>query len=117
MEASEFKLRLGPPFDQDRHSFYNYIIDCILGQALQIIPRAQVGTNIYESGLTYADDIVVLSNSYREMLDLREAVNYHATTVGTRTDASKTKVFYHLFLVNSAKPSYLMVGPWRNLKN
>ncbi len=88
MEASEFKLRLGPPFDQDRHSFYNYIIDCILSQALQSNPRVQVGTNIYESGPAYADDIVVLSNSYREMLDLREAVTHHTTTV-----ASKTKVF------------------------
>ncbi len=85
--------------------FYNCNIDCILGQALQSNPRVQVGTNIYESGLAYADDTVVLSNSYREMLDLREAVNYHATTVGTRTDASKTKVFDLLFLVNSAKPS------------
>ncbi len=37
------------------------------------------------SGLAYADDIVILSSSYSEMQG-------HATTVGMRINASKTKV-------------------------
>ncbi len=63
VRASECKWGLSPPFDHEGHSFYNFIIDCILGQALQSNPRVQVGTNIYGSGPTYADDIMVLSNS------------------------------------------------------
>ncbi len=48
-------------------TLFNYIIDWILGQALQDYPGVQVGANVYVSGLPYADDIVILSSSYREM--------------------------------------------------
>ncbi len=42
------------------------------------------------SDLAYAN-IVILSSSYSEMQDLLEAVNRHATAVGMRINASKTK--------------------------
>ncbi len=48
------------------------------------------------SDLAYADDIGVLSNSYREMQDLLEAVNRHAAAVGMRIKASKTSVMSEL---------------------
>ncbi len=46
-------------------TLFNYIIDWILRQALQDYPVAQVGANVHVSGLAYADDIVILSSSYR----------------------------------------------------
>ncbi len=36
--------------------------------------------------------VVLLSNSFREMHDLRETVNHHAAAVGMLIKASKTKV-------------------------
>ncbi len=36
------------------------------------------------SGFAYADDIVILSSSYREMQGLLEAVNNHGIAVGMR---------------------------------
>ncbi len=42
--------------------------------------------------LIYADDIEILSNSYRVMQGLLEAVNHHAAAVGMRINTSKTKV-------------------------
>ncbi len=45
-------------------TLFNYIIDWILGQALQGYPGVQVGANVHVSDLAYADDIVLLSNSY-----------------------------------------------------
>ncbi len=45
----------------------------------------QVGTNVHASDLAFTDDIVLLSNSYREMQGLLEAV-------GMRINTSKTKV-------------------------
>ncbi len=44
------------------------------------------------SDFTYADDIVILNRSYREMQGLLEAANHHTATVGKRINASKTKV-------------------------
>ncbi len=44
------------------------------------------------SDLAYADDIVTLSSSYSELQGLLEAVILHATAVGMRIIASKTKV-------------------------
>ncbi len=70
----------------------NYIIDWILGQALQDYPGVQVGVNAHVADLAYADDIVILSSSYNEMQDLLEAINRHASAVGIRINASKTKV-------------------------
>ncbi len=74
------------------HRIFNYIIDWILGQALQNYPGVQVGANVHLSDLVYADDIVILSSSYSEMQGLLEAVNRHAAAVGMRINASKTKV-------------------------
>ncbi len=42
-------------------ALFNYIIDWILGVALQ------VGTNVQVSDLAYAGDIMLLSNNYREI--------------------------------------------------
>ncbi len=47
-------------------TLFNYIIDWILGEALQGYPGFLVGTNIHVSHLVYADDIVLLNNSYWE---------------------------------------------------
>ncbi len=52
---------------------FNYIIDLILGQALQDYPGVQVGANVHVYDLAYADDIVILSSSYSEMKGLFEA--------------------------------------------
>ncbi len=73
-------------------TLFNYIIDWILRQALQVYPGVQVGANAHVSDLAYADDIVILSSSYSEMQGLLEAVNRHAFAVGMRINASKTKV-------------------------
>ncbi len=67
----------------------NYIIDLILVQALQDYPGVQFGANVHVFDLAYADDI---ASSYRGMHGLLEAVNRHATTVGMRINASKSKV-------------------------
>ncbi len=68
-------------------TLFNNIIDWILGQALQGYSGVQVGANVHVSDLAYADDIVLLSNSYIGMQSLLEAVNRHAT-VGMRINAS-----------------------------
>ncbi len=48
------------------------------------------------SDFAYADNIRVLSNSYREMQGLLEAVNRHAAAVGMRINGSKTNVMSEL---------------------
>ncbi len=48
-----------------------YSLDCILGQALQDYRGVQVGTNVHVFDLAYADDIVILKSSYREMQGLQ----------------------------------------------
>ncbi len=73
-------------------TLFNYIIDWILGQALQDYSGVQVGATVHVSDLAYADDIVILSSSYSEMQGLLEAVNRHAAAVYMRINASKTKV-------------------------
>ncbi len=73
-------------------TLFNYIIDWILGQALQDYPGVHVGANVHESNLAYAGDIVILSSSYSEMQGLLEVVNRHATAVGMRINASNTNV-------------------------
>ncbi len=73
-------------------SFFNNIIDWILGQALQDYPGVQVGANIHVSDLAYAENILILSSSYSEKQGLFEAVNRHAAAVSMRINASKTKV-------------------------
>ncbi len=67
----------------------NYIIDWILGKALQNYPGVQVGASVHVSDLAYAYDIVILSRSYSEMQGLLEAVNSHAVAVGMCINASK----------------------------
>ncbi len=57
----------------------------ILGQALQDYPGLQDEDNVHVSDLGYADDIVTLSSSYREMQGVPAAVNRHAAAVGMRT--------------------------------
>ncbi len=48
-------------------TIFNYIIDWILGQALQDYPGIQVGAYVHVSDLTYADVTVMLSSSNSEM--------------------------------------------------
>ncbi len=60
-------------------TLFNYIIDWILGQALQDYPGVQVGATVHVSDLAYANDVVLLNSSYSEMQ-------------GLRINASKTKV-------------------------
>ncbi len=95
-------------------TLFNYIIDWILGQALQDYPAVQVGATVHVSDLAYADDIVILSSSYSEMQDLLDAVNRHDAAVGMRINASKTKVMSALV---PDEPSCLMVSHWRMWKN
>ncbi len=58
----------------------------------RLYPGVKAGANVHVSDLAYADDIVILSSSYSEMQGLLEAVNRHASAVGMRINASKTKV-------------------------
>ncbi len=51
-------------------TLFNYIIDWILGQALQDYTGVQVGANVHVSDLAYADDIVILSSGFSEMQGL-----------------------------------------------
>ncbi len=69
-------------------TLFNYIIDWILGQALQDYPGVQVGANVHVSDLAYADDILLFSSSYGEMRGLFDAVNRHAAAVGMNIYAS-----------------------------
>ncbi len=48
--------------------------------------------------LANSNGMVILSSSYSEMQGLFEAVNCHATTIGMRINASKTKVMSALIL-------------------
>ncbi len=73
-------------------TLFNYIIDWILGQALQDYPGVQVGATVPVFDLAYADDIVILSSSYSEVQGLLEVVIRHAAAVGMRINASKTEV-------------------------
>ncbi len=72
-------------------NLFNYIIDWILGQALQDYPGVQVRANVHVSDLAFADDSVILSSSYSEMQSLLEAVYRHATALGMHINTSKTK--------------------------
>ncbi len=77
-------------------TLFNSIIDWILGQVLQDYPGVQVGANVHVSDLAYADDIVILSSSYREMQGLLEAANHHSAAVGIRIKASNTNAMSEL---------------------
>ncbi len=70
----------------------NTMLGWILGQVLQDYPGVQVGTNAHVFDLAYADDIVILNSSDREMQGLLAAVNRRADVVGMFINASKTKV-------------------------
>ncbi len=65
-------------------TLFNYIIDWLLGHALQDYPGVQAGANVHVPELVYANDIVILSSSYREMPDLPEIVNRHPGAVAMR---------------------------------
>ncbi len=73
-------------------TLFNYIIDWVLGQALQGYAAVQDGTKVHVSDLAYADHIMLLSNSYTETLCLFEALHHHTAAVRMRIKASKTKV-------------------------
>ncbi len=77
---------------------FNYIIDLILGQALQDYPVFHVGINVHVSDLTYAGGIVIISNNYREMQDLLETVS-----------ASKPKVV-SAFMPGEQRQNFLLDG-------
>ncbi len=47
-------------------TIFNYIIDWILGQALQKYPEVEVAANVHVSDPAYAGDIVILSSNYTE---------------------------------------------------
>ncbi len=51
---------------------FKHMIDWVLGQTLQGYSGVQVSTNTHVSDLGYADDIVLLNNSYREMQGLQQ---------------------------------------------
>ncbi len=67
----------------------NYILDWILGQALQDYPGAPVGAYVRMSDLAYDDDIVILSRSYIEMQGLLEAVTEASQTHLGRTHRNR----------------------------
>ncbi len=71
---------------------FNYIIDWIFWPKLQDYPLIQIGADVHVLSLAYADEIVFMSSSYREMQGLLEAVKRHAAIVGMRINAPKTKV-------------------------
>ncbi len=67
---------------------FNNITDSVF---VEVYPRVQVGTHVLVSDLAFADDIVLLSNSYSEMQGLLEAVGRGVAAAGMRTSATKTK--------------------------
>ncbi len=77
-------LRYAPAFDKDVLS--------PLPSSTTSATGVQVGTNFHAPDLDYADDVVLLSNSYMEMQSLHEAVSRHAAAAGMCINASKTKV-------------------------
>ncbi len=48
-------------------TLFNYIIDWILGQALQDYPGVQVGATVHVSGLAYADGIIRRRNTQQQL--------------------------------------------------
>ncbi len=88
---------------------FNSIIDLILSQALQGYPGIQVGMNVHVYDLAYADDVVLLSNSYREMQGLLQAVTGYFATVGVCINASKTNVMPALIPCEQ-RQAVLLVG-------
>ncbi len=55
------------------------------GPAMHDYPGAQFGSNIHFSDPTYRNDIVLLSNEYKEKQVLLETVHHHTVTAGMRT--------------------------------
>ncbi len=100
-------MRSAPAFSP---TLFSYIIDRILGKALQNYQEVQVGANVHVSDLAYADDIVILSSSsYSEMQGLLEAVNSHTASVGMRINTSKTKLM-SAFIPGEQRQAVLLDG-------
>ncbi len=63
------------------------------------------------SDLASADDIVILSSSYRKMQGLLEDVNLHAAAVGMHINAPKTKIISALIPGEQRRAVLLDGGP------
>ncbi len=108
-------IDLPNPYPTLSPTLFNYIIDWILGQALQDYPGVQVGANVHVSDLAYAHDSVIINSSYSETQGLLEAANRHATAVGTRINASKTKVMSTLIPGEQRQPALLDGEPLKGV--
>ncbi len=61
-------------FNKDEHSPLSSLATLSTGPALQVNSGVHVGAISHVSDLTYVDDIVLLSNNYRVLQCLSEAV-------------------------------------------
>ncbi len=61
------------------------------------------------SHVSFSNDIVIVSNNYRELRGLPGTVNHHTAVVGTHSNAPKNNV--HLSRMRSTKPPSLMKDP------
>ncbi len=77
-------------FDEDMQS--SQPSSTALSRGFLVMPfEASQGFRLVRTTM-YTNDIVLLSNNYRKMQSLLDAVYRHAATVGKRINASKTKV-------------------------
>ncbi len=79
-------MRFVPVFNKNVHfalssskNFINWIFD----QTLQGYARVQVGTSFHVFDLTYTDDMMLLSHSYRGVNDLRKELTITPTCMFT----------------------------------
>ncbi len=88
-------------------SLFKYIIQWVLGHALQDYRWVRLGANVHVSDLGYTDIIAILSSSYRDMQGLAEGVTRQTTAAGMRSNTSLMSAFIE---ASSAKPSGLIVS-------
>ena len=88
---------------------FNYVIDWVLTNALAPFNGVQAGVDVCITDLAYADDVVLLAESFDEMQRMVNAVERCAETVGLQINAAKTKILSSL-LPNEPTQSVMLAG-------
>ena len=71
---------------------FNYVIDWVLGKALEDHPGVQVNHTTDISDLDYADDVAMLAYDEEEMQRMLERVSSVVQSIGLVISIPKTKV-------------------------
>ncbi|VDN13749.1 unnamed protein product [Dibothriocephalus latus] len=91
--SEPFAIRSGVPQDCVLSpSLFNYIIDWILGKALQENDGIEVAPGGRLTDLNYADDIALLASNFDDLQSMVSRVNKVAKSVGLSIGAGETKV-------------------------